>query len=327
MTLLQSTHAILPTEINSANDLLAYHIYAILVRAHGKHQVQFDGVSQDGESESDNEQDDAICHAISVNEPPKEIRVVSLGGISRSVVCVDHSADDDIRTQVLSLDKYLNVGAFPVKRSAIHRAFRSHDESLQESKLALMGSDLEAVLFSGGVDSAGGLGGVASAESGGSAGKTENTSNTLNASSTWNSSTATPSQRSSQITADTTHMAHPAQPPHPAPNTHPLNIGSGDLDPFQSYTHPPGSSGAFPGAQGMYPTRESFQSFQSSIPPGARYDPVAPVFGPGGGVGVGRGTGSTGTPNHPRNPPFSHSFPPNPDFDEPMPPGSVSFSL
>lgn len=90
--LLDNTRANLPHEINSGNELLAYHVYALLKR-HSYTGVRFDKVDEPDEEDDEDE----VCYCISVDDPPKEIRVVSLGGISRSVVCVDNSGVDNVR--------------------------------------------------------------------------------------------------------------------------------------------------------------------------------------------------------------------------------------
>ena len=365
--LLDNTRANLPHEINSANELLAFHIYALLKR-------RATGVHFDKVDEPDDDDDvDEVCYCISVDSPPQEIRVVSLGGISRSVVCVDNSSnDDDIRTAILSLDKYLNVGAFPVKRQTLYRAFRSTDAGEQETKLALLAGDLEGVLFNGGdgdgeahkpVDAVSSTSNLDIGQSQSThipdnsrEGSMRTTTTTSSTSRDTNTASLLQAQRGAQTIAkkegeeDTTNTrlqhpqtaqaatAHPPQDiPHhltsPPPSLTPApDIGSGDLNPFQSFTHPADPRrGGVPGVpgvpSGMHPDESLF-----AVPPGARFDPIGPVFGPSGGVGVGRGTGRGrggfgGGGSHMQfgRGGFGSSFPADPDFDEPMPPESVSW--
>lgn len=91
--LLDNTRANLPHELTTANELLAYHIYALLKRQKAYAGIHFENVDEDdGEGG-----EDEVCYCLGVDNPPKEIRVVSLGGISRSVVCVDNSGVDNVR--------------------------------------------------------------------------------------------------------------------------------------------------------------------------------------------------------------------------------------
>lgn len=236
---------------------------------------------------------------------------------------------------MLSLDRYLNVGAFPVKRQTLYRAFRSTEAGDQEAKLAALASDLDAVLFRDedgrGVD----IGQSTHIPDNGRQSKAAGLNQQGEDS---NISSLLQSQRSSQTIAAPKEdfeqssrdagggVAHPHNLVSPPLSAIAPDIGSGDLNPFQSYTHP--AVGDMhrhgQGSQGMHPTPESL----FAVPPGARYDPVGPVLGPSSGIGVGRGGGSVGSVGSGgikfgRNG-FGTSFPTDPDFDEPMPPESVS---
>ncbi|KAI7864359.1 hypothetical protein BDF14DRAFT_1835590 [Spinellus fusiger] len=63
---------------------------------------------------------------------------------------------------------------------------------------------------------------------------------------------------------------------------------------------------------------------RGSVPPGARFDPIAP-FGSPSGRGRGMGMGRGGNRFNPRGP--SHAFSGEPDNDELMPPGYDSMFM
>ncbi|TIC48208.1 hypothetical protein E3Q05_04290 [Wallemia mellicola] len=343
-TILDKSSALALRSQSIKQAITTYHIYALLRRQKAYAGIHFENVDEDdGEGG-----EDEVCYCLSVDNPPKEIRVVSLGGISRSVVCVDNSGvDNDIRTVVVHLDKYFNVGAFPVKRQTLYRAFRSTDSGEQENRLSALAHDLEVALFRDNdlsyITEPADKYDIGTTthvpDNGREKDKNESVSSLLQSQRSSHAIATPQPRKSSQEKKDRNfeQVSRDAQaniPSPPASQDLAPNIGGSDLDPFQSFNNPPSGIGlgnlrqpgtlggpSRPSGGGMHPTPEEL----FAQPPEARYDPIGPVFGPGGSMGV--------------QPPFNDpskrsrgpsggfggvSFGGDPDFDEPMPPGSVS---
>ena len=294
--LLDLTRANLPLEIQHPVELFTYVLLALLNK-----EKTYEGITLNTDL-------GIQLYNLSVNSPTKVIKVISLSGISRCVVIVDNTNnDDDIRTQFIKLDKYFNVGAFPVKRNALYRAFRSTESNEQESKLINLYDDLKQTLFYDVVEKP-------------PLNKDVNNDNDDDK----DVKSLLQSQRSSHAIATPTYQHSSSgrqQPPS-------FGIGSDDLNPFQSINNPPSGLGLPFGhdndndnVHGMYPTPQDILStrkkskFDNNIdddyddilkrPPQSRFDPIGPSLG------------RPGSSNR-------FQFSGDPDFDEAMPPNNVS---